>query len=139
MPSPTSHVSISDSLRPIYPPTLPFPYFLSSPPSLPPAPSLFISLSLSLSLYPFPTPSYTLFFSFPPSYRYEEDDTRCQLLSLITPPLAAFKILSKPSKNPDLNSVFTKGFDTGYGVPYENALYVPAREGYDDGKNNHTD
>lgn len=37
-------------------------------------------------------------------------------------------------KNLDLNSVFTRGSDTGYGVPYDNALYVPAREGYNDGK-----
>ena len=37
-------------------------------------------------------------------------------------------------KNLDLNSVFTRGSDTGYGVPYENALYVPAREGYNEGK-----
>ena len=106
--------------------------------------------SLSLSFLPFiflhspplsSHPHYLLFLSFSSPclsvcffHRYDDEDTRCQLLSLITPRLAAFKIQSKPIKNLDLNSVFTRGSDTGYGVPYENALYVPAREGYNDGK-----
>ena len=37
-------------------------------------------------------------------------------------------------KKLDLNSVFTRGSDKGFGVPYENALYVPARDGFNDGK-----